>query len=101
MRELRERGLYRLPDGGEFVASIEARGGGFEGFCHAGEREFVLTEDGVVYGCELIGTPLGNVRDSGYDFSKIREREAVARHRGHALSLLELHLNHLQGFLER
>jgi MoaA/NifB/PqqE/SkfB family radical SAM enzyme len=62
----------------EYVAR-QARGGGFEGFCHAGEREFVLTEDGVIYGCELIGTPLGNVRESGYDFSKIRGGEAVAR----------------------
>ena len=62
----------------EYVAR-QARGGGFEGFCHAGEREFVLTEDGVIYGCELIGTPLGNVRESGYDFSKIRKSEAVER----------------------
>jgi hypothetical protein len=30
MKELRERGLYRLPDGGEFVASIAPRGGGYE-----------------------------------------------------------------------
>ena len=29
MKELRERGLYRLPDGGEFVASPAARGGGY------------------------------------------------------------------------
>lgn len=29
MKELRERGLYRLPDGGEFVASIAPRGGGY------------------------------------------------------------------------
>jgi len=28
MKELRERGIYRLPDGEELVASI-ARGGGF------------------------------------------------------------------------
>ena len=30
MKELRERGLYRLPDGGEFVVGIAARGGGYE-----------------------------------------------------------------------
>ena len=30
MKELSERGLYRLPDGGEFVVSIAPRGGGFE-----------------------------------------------------------------------
>lgn len=29
MKELRERGLYRLPDGAEFVASITPRGGGY------------------------------------------------------------------------
>ena len=29
MKELRERGLYRLPDGAELVAGIETRGGGF------------------------------------------------------------------------
>jgi len=28
MKELRERGLYRLPDGAELVASPAARGGG-------------------------------------------------------------------------
>jgi len=55
----------------EYVAR-QARGGGFEQFCLAAEREFVLTEEGNVYGCELIGTPLGNVREAGYDFSRIR-----------------------------
>jgi hypothetical protein len=29
MKELRERGLYRLPDGAELVASPAARGGGY------------------------------------------------------------------------
>jgi len=29
MKELRERGLYRLPDGAEFVANPAARGGGY------------------------------------------------------------------------
>ena len=43
----------------------------------AGEREFVLSEDGVVYGCELIGDPLGNVRDFDYDFQKLRASAAV------------------------
>ncbi len=60
----------------EYIAR-QARGGGFEGFCLAGEREFVLTEDGTVYGCELIGTPLGNVRESGYDFARIRAGSAA------------------------
>jgi len=30
-------------------------GGGFERFCLAGEREYVLTEDGNVHACELVG----------------------------------------------
>jgi len=62
----------------EYVAR-QARGSGFEGFCFAGEREFVLTEDGTVYGCELIGTPLGNVREADYDFARIRGSAAVER----------------------
>jgi MoaA/NifB/PqqE/SkfB family radical SAM enzyme len=60
----------------EYIAR-QARGGGFEQFCLAGEREFVMTEDGNVHGCELIGTLLGNVREAGYDFSRIRGGDAV------------------------
>lgn len=55
----------------------QARGGGFEQFCLAGEREYVLSEDGTVFACELIGMPLGNVREAGYDFSLIRQAEAA------------------------
>jgi radical SAM protein with 4Fe4S-binding SPASM domain len=51
----------------------QARGGGFERFCLAGEREYVLTETGDVYGCELISHKLGNVREAGYDFDFIRK----------------------------
>jgi hypothetical protein len=29
MRDLRERGVYKLPDGEEFVAGIAAHGGGY------------------------------------------------------------------------
>ncbi|MGH9457783.1 MAG: radical SAM protein [Thermoanaerobaculia bacterium] len=61
----------------EYIAR-QARGGGFEGFCHAGEREFVLSEDGDVFGCELIPQKLGNVREAGYDFAKIRDGAAAA-----------------------
>jgi MoaA/NifB/PqqE/SkfB family radical SAM enzyme len=61
----------------EYIAR-QARGGDFEQFCLAGEREFVLSEDGVVYGCELIGDPLGNIRDFDYDFGKLRAGSAVA-----------------------
>jgi len=61
----------------EYIAR-QARGGDFEQFCLAGEREFVLSEDGVVYGCELIGDSLGNVRDYGYDFKRLRAGSAAA-----------------------
>jgi MoaA/NifB/PqqE/SkfB family radical SAM enzyme len=61
----------------EYIAR-QANGGPFEQFCLAGEREFVLSEDGVVYGCELIGDPLGNVRDFDYDFRKLRAGPSVA-----------------------
>lgn len=54
----------------EYIAR-QARGGPFEKFCHAAEREFVMTEDGNVHACELKGQLLGNVREAGYDFSKI------------------------------
>jgi len=37
----------------------------------------VLTEEGNIHGCELIGDVLGNVRDAGYDWSRIRESEAA------------------------
>jgi MoaA/NifB/PqqE/SkfB family radical SAM enzyme len=61
----------------EYIAR-QAKGGPFEQFCLAGEREFVLSEDGVVYGCELIGDPLGNIRDFDYDFRKLRAGSSVA-----------------------
>jgi MoaA/NifB/PqqE/SkfB family radical SAM enzyme len=60
----------------EYIAR-QARGGGFEGFCLAGEREYVLTEEGDIHGCELIGTVIGNVREAGYDFGRIRGSEAA------------------------
>jgi radical SAM protein with 4Fe4S-binding SPASM domain len=61
----------------EYIAR-QAKGAPFEQFCLAGEREYVLSEDGFVYGCELIGQSLGNVRDFGYDFTKIREGEGAS-----------------------
>ena len=41
----------------EYIAR-QAKGAPFEQFCLAGEREYVLSEDGFVYGCELIGQSL-------------------------------------------
>ena len=61
----------------EYIAR-QARGAGFEQSCLAGEREFVMSETGDVYGCELISTKLGNVREAGYDFNAIRRSEAAA-----------------------
>jgi radical SAM protein with 4Fe4S-binding SPASM domain len=61
----------------EYIAR-QARGGAFELPCLAGEREFVLSEDGNVFGCELIETKLGNVRDFGYDFRALRASAEAA-----------------------
>lgn len=60
----------------EYVAR-QARGGKFESLCLAGEREYVMSETGDIYGCELIGDKLGNVRDAEYDFAKIRDSAAA------------------------
>lgn len=54
----------------EYIAR-QARGEPFERFCHAAEREFVMTEDGDIHACELKGQLLGNVRAAGFDFSRI------------------------------
>jgi hypothetical protein len=47
MKELRERGLYRLPDGAELVASPAARGG------RSGTR-FTIRRFGSVMACPII-----------------------------------------------
>jgi MoaA/NifB/PqqE/SkfB family radical SAM enzyme len=62
----------------EYIAR-QARGGEFEEFCLAGEREYVLTEEGNVHGCELISTVIGNVRDAGFEWARIRGSEAARR----------------------
>ncbi len=62
----------------EYIAR-QAKGSGFERFCLAGDREYVMTETGDIYGCELISHKLGNVREAGYDFSVIRGGEEAAR----------------------
>lgn len=62
----------------EYIAR-QARGGSFEKFCLAGEREYVMTETGDIYGCELISHKLGNVREAGYDFGVIRGGKEAAR----------------------
>lgn len=59
----------------EYIAR-QAKGGGYEGPCIAGEREYVMSETGDIHGCELIEDKLGNIRDAGYDFAKIRDSGA-------------------------
>ncbi|MBI4684157.1 MAG: radical SAM protein [Nitrospirae bacterium] len=39
--------------------------------CYAGRLNLVLTEKGDVYPCELLTKSLGNLRDHGYDISRI------------------------------
>ena len=62
----------------EYIAR-QAKGGPFETFCIAGEREYVMTETGDIYGCELISHKLGNVREANYDLGLIRKGEEAAR----------------------
>jgi radical SAM protein with 4Fe4S-binding SPASM domain len=57
----------------------QAKGGSFETFCIAGEREYVMTETGDIYGCELISHKLGNVREANYDLGVIRKGEEATR----------------------
>ena len=54
--------------------------------CRAGLLEAVLTERGVVYPCEMLDRPLGDLREEGYDFGRvwmsekaIEVREEIAR----------------------
>ena len=60
----------------EYIAR-QAKGGGFEGPCIAGEREYVMSETGDIHGCELLEDKLGNVRDAAYDFARIRDGPAA------------------------
>jgi len=39
--------------------------------CRAGILEAVLTERGVVYPCEILDRPLGDLREEGYDFRRV------------------------------
>jgi MoaA/NifB/PqqE/SkfB family radical SAM enzyme len=54
----------------EYIAR-QARGGAFEGFCLAGEREFVMSETGDIFGCELIEERIANVREMDYAYPKV------------------------------
>ncbi len=52
-------------------------GGRSGGACSAGTVAGVLYSDGGVYPCELLETPLGNVRDFGLDFGRLWSSEAA------------------------
>ncbi len=39
--------------------------------CYAGRLNLVLNESGEVFPCELFSTPVGNVRDAGYDLNRL------------------------------
>lgn len=60
----------------EYIAR-QASGGAFEGFCLAGEREFVMSETGDIYGCELIEDKIANIREAGYDFANIGDSQGA------------------------
>jgi len=51
--------------------------------CYAADLSCVITPRGLVYPCELLGRPLGDLREADYDFSRIwrgPEADAVRAH---------------------
>lgn len=49
----------------------DLKGNGWKITCLAGEKLLIITSNGDVYPCEILGTKLGNLRKSGYDVSSI------------------------------
>jgi MoaA/NifB/PqqE/SkfB family radical SAM enzyme len=47
--------------------------------CYAGRLNLVLTETGEVYPCEILTTPLGNIRDYAYDMTGLLHSEKAKR----------------------
>lgn len=47
--------------------------------CYAGKLNLVLTENGDVFPCEILTESMGNVREHGYDITKILKSEESAR----------------------
>ncbi|MBE9548050.1 MAG: radical SAM protein [Proteobacteria bacterium] len=43
--------------------------------CYAGRVNLVLSETGEVYPCEMLSSSFGNVRDHGYDISRVTQTE--------------------------
>jgi MoaA/NifB/PqqE/SkfB family radical SAM enzyme len=48
-----------------------SRGGGWEIPCLAGKVSAVVSERGVVYACELLSDPIGDLRRVGMDFQRV------------------------------
>jgi MoaA/NifB/PqqE/SkfB family radical SAM enzyme len=46
--------------------------------CKAGKTEVVLTNNGEVLPCELLGRSFGNLRDYNYDITRLLKREEVS-----------------------
>lgn len=49
--------------------------GQFQVPCYAGALSAVISEEGDVYACEMLGNKLGNLRESGYDMAAIWKGE--------------------------
>ena len=49
--------------------------------CYGGRLLGILKDNGEVFPCEQLSTPLGNVRDAGYDFMKVWKSQEAERER--------------------
>ncbi len=47
--------------------------------CYAGRLNLVLTETGEVYPCEIISESLGNIRNFGYDLSRVLKSDKAQK----------------------
>jgi MoaA/NifB/PqqE/SkfB family radical SAM enzyme len=47
--------------------------------CVAGKKMLVVSEEGMVYPCELLGKPFGSLRDNGYDIRKLLASDTARR----------------------
>jgi radical SAM protein with 4Fe4S-binding SPASM domain len=49
--------------------------GQFQVPCYAGALSAVISEEGDVYACEMLSNKIGNLREAGYDLTKLWEGE--------------------------
>ena len=47
--------------------------------CYAGRLNIVLHENGDIFPCEILAKKLGNIRDAGYDLSKVLESASARK----------------------